>query len=129
MYFLSSRDEIGEPCAFLTKIVSLLNHSLEVKSLEVKDLVCDFGDNISPSVVTYNGKWEGRKEVRDGFAGLVAKIKERGNRGQMERQETVKPQSSFVEMERWEDEYGFADDGEESDDDIYEHSEDEEWAM
>ncbi|CAD0093691.1 unnamed protein product [Aureobasidium mustum] len=129
MRFLSSRDEIGEPCAVLAKIVYLLQHSLEAKSLEVKELGCDYEDNISPSVVTYNGKWEGEKEVRDGFAEMVAKIKERGNRGQMEAQESVKPQSSFVEMERWEDEYGFADDGEESDDDVYEHSEDEEWAM
>lgn len=93
-------------------------------------MVCDYGDKISPSIVTYAGEWEGVREVRDGFAELVAKIKERGNRGQMEGQELVKPQSSFVEMERWEDEYGFADDGEESDDDdAYEHSEDEEWAM
>lgn len=129
MHFLTSRDEIGEPCAFLAKIASLLQHSLEVECLEVKDLVCDYGDNISPSAVTYAGKWEGVKEVRDGFAELVAKIKERGNKGLMEGQELVKPQSSFVEMERWEDEYGFASDAEESDGDVYEHSEDEEWAM
>ncbi|KAH0267806.1 hypothetical protein KCU91_g9832, partial [Aureobasidium melanogenum] len=131
MHFLSTRDGIGEPCAFLTKIVDVLHHTLEVKSLEIKDLVCDYGDKISPSIVTYAGKWEGVREVRDGFAELVAKIKERGNRGQMEGYELVKPQSSFVEMERWEDEYGFASDGEDSDDDddAYEHSEDEEWAM
>lgn len=129
MRFLSTRDELGEPCAFLAKIVHLLNDSLKLKSLEVKDLVCDYGDNISPSKVTYGGKWEGVKEVREGFTELVAKVKERGNRGLMETQEMVKPQSSFVEMERWEDEYGFASDGEESDDDVYEHSEDEEWAM
>ncbi|KAG9520360.1 hypothetical protein KCU93_g7709, partial [Aureobasidium melanogenum] len=128
MHFLSTRDDIGEPCAFLTKTVYSLQHTLEVKSMEVKDLVCDYGDNISPSAVTYAGKWEGVKEVRDGFAELVAKIKERGNKGLMEGQELVKPQSSFVEMERWEDEYGFAPDGEESDDD-YEHGEDEEWSM
>ncbi|KAH0340896.1 TPR-like protein, partial [Aureobasidium melanogenum] len=75
MHFLSTRDGIGEPCAFLTKIVDVLHHTLEVKSLEIKDLG--------------NGK-----------------------EGQMEGYELVKPQSSFVEMERWEDEYGFASDGE-----------------
>ncbi|KAH0363308.1 hypothetical protein KCU65_g7482, partial [Aureobasidium melanogenum] len=130
MHFLSTRDEIGEPCAFLTKIVDVLHHTLEVKSLEVRDLVCDYGDNISSSIVTYSGKWKGVKEVRDGFAELVAKTKERGNRGLMESQELSKPQSSFVEMEGWEDEYGFASDEEdEGDDDVYEHSDDEEWAM
>ncbi|KAH0346654.1 hypothetical protein KCU83_g7183, partial [Aureobasidium melanogenum] len=129
MHFHSTRDDTGEPCAFLTKIVYSLQHTLEVKSMEVKDLVCDYGDNISPSIITYAGKWEGVNEVRDGVSELIAKIKERGNRGLMKGQELVKPQSSFVEMERWEDEYGFASDGEDSDDDDYEHSEDEEWAM
>ncbi|KAG9512863.1 hypothetical protein KCV07_g9180, partial [Aureobasidium melanogenum] len=129
MHFLFTRDDIGEPGAFLTKIVYSLQHTLAVKSMEVKDLVCDYGDNISPSIVTYAEKWEGVKEVRVGFAESVAKIKERGNKGLMEGQELVKPQSSFVEMERWEDEYGFASDGQESDGDDYEHSEDEEWSM
>ncbi|CAD0083844.1 unnamed protein product [Aureobasidium vineae] len=129
MHFLSTRDNIGESCALLSKIAGLLTHTLEVQSFEIKNLIVHYNDTISASV-TYTENWEGVNEVRVGFAELVAQIKERGNRGLMQGQEvTKKPQSSFIEMERWEDEYGFA--GEESDGDVYEHSEDEDedWEM
>ncbi|CAD0110217.1 unnamed protein product [Aureobasidium uvarum] len=128
MHFLYTPNNICEPYALLTALASMLAHTLEVQSLEIRNLVVHYNDSISTSV-TFTSTWDGVTAIRAGFAGLVAKIKQRGNVGLLEGQEVIKkPQSSFIETERWEDEYGFASDGEESDDDVYEN-EDGEWEM
>ena len=71
------------------------------------------------------------KGVRDGSAGLIEQFrKERKSENKKIQDEAShsKVQSSFIEQESWDDEYGFGPE-EESDEDPYVHDDDGEWQM
>lgn len=65
-----------------TKLSLLLRHDLELENLEIRNLMCDHSDNISPPIIAYSGrKWCGDvEEVRDGFDRLIAQIYTRRER-------------------------------------------------
>ncbi|THZ01075.1 hypothetical protein D6C95_04194 [Aureobasidium pullulans] len=65
-----------------TKLSLLLHHDLELENLEIRNLMCDHSDNISPPFVAYSGrKWCGDvEEVRAGFDGLIAQMHTRRER-------------------------------------------------
>ncbi|THZ26664.1 hypothetical protein D6C91_02540 [Aureobasidium pullulans] len=85
----NDRDFYGEPYPFMTNLSRLLRHDLELENLEIRNLMCDHSDNISPPIIAYSGhKWCGDvEEVRAGFDGLIAQMHTRRERLLMEGEE------------------------------------------
>ncbi|THW89178.1 hypothetical protein D6D15_05464 [Aureobasidium pullulans] len=127
----SDWDDDDEPYPFLTIFLHLLQ-GLEVEDLQIKHLVCNASKRPHSRQVALDGReWRGVKGVRDGFAGLIEQFrKERKSENKKIKDEAShsKVQSSFIEQESWDDEYGFGPE-EESDEDPYVHDDDGEWQM
>ncbi|THX15618.1 hypothetical protein D6D13_02055 [Aureobasidium pullulans] len=127
----SDWDDDDEPYPFLTMFLHLLQ-GLEVEDLQIKHLVCNAIKRPQSRQVALDGReWRGVKGVLDGFAGLIEQFrKERKSENKKIQDEAShsKVQSSFIEQESWDDEYGFGPE-EESDEDPYVHDDDGEWQM
>lgn len=126
----SDWDDDDEPYPFLTMFLHLLQ-GLEVGDLQIKHLVCNASKRPHSRQLALDGReWRGVKGVRDGFAGLIEQFrKERNSENKIQDEAShSKVQSSFIEQESWDDEYGFGPE-EESDEDPYVHDDDGEWQM